>query len=756
MPSRGEAVMSTDISSTKFSTNMLMIVPPYMIGGPPAGAAALLGYLKAMGCHDFDFLDLRLWAPAFTFTPMDHAPTFRYAGVFAENFVVDVPDLPLVLELLQSHQKHHRPLIGSISSLFRRYCRERLREPEWLWSYLTRMERFLRTIFEQLPELDFAGFTVWPSNYLTTLLGAAILKERRSAPFIVAGGPQVTESRSAAMLGLKSGLFDVVVLGEGEATLLELYDRYRSERGNPADPLPGALVLDKRGEFKELGRPLLPLSKLPLPSFVEMDLDAYSPRHRTITSEISRGCINRCSFCSEWVFWRHFRTIMPQQAADRISELKSLYNFRRVAFTDSLVNGDKNQLRRFAELLIERNLGFEWSAYMRAEIDDESAELLYKAGLRNAFIGIESMDDQTLDLMKKSRTGEDNLKAVTSLLTHGIAVELGIIPGFPGDTRKRFLSTIDDLEDLMRQHPGQLSVSLAPYTLTPGQPIFGDLEAFGLTTKAWDPEYLEIAPQYYSITKNIPCTVSGNNQGVERMGQMALLEFVARKYKRLATGLQQEGSSKAEPFSIWQIPLTSSQFQLTGILEGWHLGILVSETGGLYGAILSDQELGEFRRLRYLAACEFAGTLHLDELPKSIFGEFFKKIEQNHLLAPSPLPRISRFCGLSGIEEDYRLAISPHAVARVIQSSSGERLVVANIISMRTASLSIDTMPILSHIERFECKSIELEKYIGEELRYDVNSWRLTRNELHEIGIIIAFPERDPMTQYYTAKAVRR
>src|SRR5207253_3990044 len=49
------------VHSAPFKPNLLAIVPPYAVWGPPAGAAALLVYLKASGCRDFSFLDLRLF-----------------------------------------------------------------------------------------------------------------------------------------------------------------------------------------------------------------------------------------------------------------------------------------------------------------------------------------------------------------------------------------------------------------------------------------------------------------------------------------------------------------------------------------------------------------------------------------------------------------------------------------------------------------------------------------------------------------------
>ena len=43
---------------------LLCVCPPYPMVSPPAGAAALLGYLKAHSITDFGFLDLRLGTPS--------------------------------------------------------------------------------------------------------------------------------------------------------------------------------------------------------------------------------------------------------------------------------------------------------------------------------------------------------------------------------------------------------------------------------------------------------------------------------------------------------------------------------------------------------------------------------------------------------------------------------------------------------------------------------------------------------------------
>src|ERR1700692_2582003 len=85
------------MSMPAFGPNLLCIAPPpFSPTAPPAGAAYLLGFLKAQGCRDFDFLDLRLGVPN------GYSPTYTYTGAYAEAYVHDIPDLPLVLQLIRS------------------------------------------------------------------------------------------------------------------------------------------------------------------------------------------------------------------------------------------------------------------------------------------------------------------------------------------------------------------------------------------------------------------------------------------------------------------------------------------------------------------------------------------------------------------------------------------------------------------------------------------------------------------------------
>lgn len=182
---------------------LLCVVPPYSLG-PPAGIAYLLAYAERQGCSDFGFLDLRLGVPD------AYAPTYAHTGVFGDAYVMDVPDLPLVLSLVQAVDSGKEPASGFLP-VIEKYCRERGISASYLREYLVSLDKYFSVVTDSLTGVRFVGCSVWTSNFLTTLLFAAHLKRLQHPPIIVGGGPQFTESHSSAALALRSRLFDYVV-----------------------------------------------------------------------------------------------------------------------------------------------------------------------------------------------------------------------------------------------------------------------------------------------------------------------------------------------------------------------------------------------------------------------------------------------------------------------------------------------------------------------------------------------------------------
>lgn len=661
--------------------NLICIIPPYRHRHcPPAGASALLGHLKDVGI-EAEFLDLR------PYTPDVIAPTYSPIGVFGESYVIDIPDLPLVLFALRAHQDRI-PFESTLECrLFEDYCAARGIRSKWLRGWLVDLESMVADALDAIPNIGVIGFSVWSSNLLSTLLAASHLKRRGRPPVVIAGGPQVTESRASALLGLRSGLFDAVVHGEGEHAFAQVI--HRCSNGLALEGIPrvwtssappqlsgGVLALPSHNRavtrVKEPGE-MLPMERLPLPDFSRMDLAAYRDRHgrMRLPYQLSRGCTDRCTFCSEWVFWERFRAADVGHCLDDLQQLQALWGADQFHFTDSLINGHMRHLRQFAESIVERQIEIDWGGFMRASMDQPTADLLRRSGFSYAYIGVESLSDETLALMNKRRTRADNLAAIDSFLASAIRVSAGVIPGFPGDDRHRFMATVRELIALRERHPEMFSFNVEPFVLSPGQPISHRLDDVGLKTTPWSEEVLDIVPTYSEITRSIPCTVEGANQGLERLGQLRTLELLSGSGSSLASPDGEEDLPSHRARLIWDRHAVLVQIKLRGRLTG---------------VLAAPEEAHDLRTL-----IERAGTSTF-LMHDRRFEEAWARLVRAQ--AWPPLRRILPARSARTLGSNDLLWLAPYVVGRLFD----EHLVISNMITERFVYLDAAWWPVCRHL----------------------------------------------------------
>jgi radical SAM superfamily enzyme YgiQ (UPF0313 family) len=630
--------------------------------GPPAGAAALLGYLKAHGIPDFGFVDLRLG------TPSCYEATYSATGVFGESFVMDVPDLPLVLQLLAATDSN-RPFQIAIDDLLERYCLERGISANYLSSYLNALNRYYHAVFERYAGVDFIGFSVWTSNLLPTLLAAHHLKRRSHPPFIVAGGPQLTESPASAALALRSGLFDAVVQGEGEESLRALYTAFCENGRKRVQGVAGTLsIATQSGRLLSVPRSLLKMDSLPMPSFDEMAIDEYQiDDDRTLPFQLSRGCTDKCTFCSEWVFWQRFRPGAPDDAAAAVAQLRSRYGATYIAFTDSLLNGSSSRLESFAEAILRQETKVRWGGFMRADMTESLARLLHRAGCREVFIGVESFDDGTLAAMNKRRTEADNQHALRAFMQAGIFVVAGLIPGFPGDSRRAFLHSVAQIRALQSEFPGQLRVNTEVFRVSPGLPLFRNLEGIGLTPQRWAEDYLNIAPRYLDITSNIYCSVEGSNQGMERIGR-----------ERIAFMIRTDAAIRTDKFDYDDSEhLAIHEFESRHLFGDWHLACTKLDSAWVYALLVDSDELGMLQEL----ASDAKGR-GLNSPP---LARYLRELESRQIAFPSmegpPVLQARFFRQFPN--EDVVVTLSPFVVIRAMDRRHQQEILTANYVNGR-------------------------------------------------------------------------
>lgn len=133
---------------------------------------------------------------------------------------------------------------------------------------------------------------------------------------LVGGGPYPSSSFEDIIV---SHTADLVVIGEGENTFIDLIDYLRSHRDLPLS-LPGTAVLEN-GELK-VNAPQLPitdLNTLPFPDYEHIDLHDYvglsnlsfQDTSKSVFICASRGCPYRCFYCHQ-LFGKKIRRRSPK------------------------------------------------------------------------------------------------------------------------------------------------------------------------------------------------------------------------------------------------------------------------------------------------------------------------------------------------------------------------------------------------------------------------------------------------------------
>ena len=330
--------------------------------------------------------------------------------------------------------------------------------------YLTNLFKTLPFLTEELYDefvavilsqgRDILGFSIQNTSTLFTREVIKRIKLKDPSKKIILGGPNCYNvSLKNDNFRLPHGLeefADIVVLGEGENILLELLRRI--ELGRPLRRCMGIALPARRGwVFSGFSEPVRSLDDLPFPDFDSYDLGSYTDNN-SLPILTSRGCVNRCVFCTDTFFWRPYRFRSPENVTGEIIERQQRYHNRFFSFNDSLINGNYRNFFSLCRLLVEKKLDILWGGNCRIDrrLNSEFLEQMKNAGCQYLIVGIESGSSKILKLMHKGFGIEEAERFIADCSKVGIKIIANWIVGFPGETEKEFAETVN----FIKRHEG--------------------------------------------------------------------------------------------------------------------------------------------------------------------------------------------------------------------------------------------------------------------------------------------------------------
>ena len=292
----------------------------------------------------------------------------------------------------------------------------------------------------QCPEaIGISSYTTLTPNDAYAL--AKALKTRLKGVPIIMGGPHVTAFAKTILDECPE--VDVLIPGDGEVVLTEIVDCLAHQRS--FHDVRGILYRDVSGTIMATlpADPVLDIDRFPYPARAIYKHELYGPlpslsARRPATSMItSRGCPwARCRFCYNAGEYRApYRRRSPENVVDEMARLAKDSGIRNIVFWDDHFCSTKKWIYAFCDALGKARLDMIWSVISRVDtVTPEMLKRMAAAGCYSIQYGIESGNQDLLDLVHKGHTLDQCRDAVRWAKQAGLDTRAFFILGFPTET----------------------------------------------------------------------------------------------------------------------------------------------------------------------------------------------------------------------------------------------------------------------------------------------------------------------------------
>ena len=305
-------------------------------------------------------------------------------------------------------------------------------------------------------------------NRFVCLKLAELAKRLNPACRVVLGGPHATPC-CREVLADSSGAVDVVVLGEGEETLVEIARCLTGETGCIGG-VKGIAYRDGNEIVLTPPRPPCPeLDRFPVPATAFEETIGVDLRRQLEFIITSRGCPAACTFCGSPRFWgRSLRFRSPRAVVDEIRYIRDRYGLLYFSLRDDTFTADRDRTLEFCRLMVEERLYVLWNCQSRVPaVDEEMLLWMKRAGCECIQYGVESGSPAILRTLGKRITPAEVRRAMAATRRAGIHPSIYLITGVPAEGEadvRQTLALIDEIKAL----DGQVS----PLAYYPGTPLF--------------------------------------------------------------------------------------------------------------------------------------------------------------------------------------------------------------------------------------------------------------------------------------------
>lgn len=300
---------------------------------------------------------------------------------------------------------------------------------------------FLESGFLEKNQIDFVGIYAnticYRDTYRMFYKLQSLRQQKRWKGKIIVGGPH-----TSVALETIPQFVDYVVQGEGEKVILDILEG-KTQR---------VVTAERIEDLDSLPRPAWDYF-VKLPYMVDVQ---WFPEKPVFSMNTSRGCPFNCAFCSVGSIWgKQYRTFSAERVVDDIEHLIAAYGVKGIYFREDNFTLNKERTNKFCDLLISKGVKINWACETRVDaLDENLIKLMYKAGCRAFYVGVESGSQRTLDFLKKGITLGQIRQVFKWCHKAGIKTMASCIVGIPTETEGERQKTVCFVKELGATNPG--------------------------------------------------------------------------------------------------------------------------------------------------------------------------------------------------------------------------------------------------------------------------------------------------------------
>lgn len=285
-------------------------------------------------------------------------------------------------------------------------------------------------------------------------------------PVIFAGGPVITTNPKPYQ-----AFFDFMIIGDGEETFSKVLEILKMNEKK-------SVVMQKIADIEGVYIPEKKVKKVSVPLNNVIFTPLISERSyfkNTFIVELSRGCMNRCAFCTASYTNLPFRYNEYEKIIEAI-ELGLKYT-NKIALLGAQISAHPkfNDIMNYLEAKIDSGLDIELgiSSLRTDSISPEIIRALVKGGQKHSTIAIEAASERLRKFINKNLKEEQILNAVKIANENGLkGLKIYSMIGIPTETESDIREFLNLAQKLKTENKGfNIEFSFSTFVPKPQTPM---------------------------------------------------------------------------------------------------------------------------------------------------------------------------------------------------------------------------------------------------------------------------------------------